>query len=99
VSEQPSGHEHEDHVVIQRALLRPLISVQVDPNGIIHLIVGEQDEDGHVDLMEDFIVVPPVAEQMGDGLFKAAQTAKPLYEEFLARIAEQEGEGTPDAPE
>ena len=95
--EPPPDHEHGDHVVVQRLLMRPVVSVQVDGNGIVHFVVGDADEEGHVDVFEDFIVVPPFAEQMGEGLFKAAQSAKPLYEAYLAR--QQEDDGTPDAPE
>jgi hypothetical protein len=89
------GDGHHEHVVIQRILTRPVISVQVDDNGIVHLVVGDANDEGHVEVFEDFIVVPEMAEMMGDGLFKAAQTAKPRYAAYME--AHQHDEG-PDAP-
>lgn len=84
----PPEEEHHDHVVVQRVLTRPVISVQTDANGIIHFVVGDANEEGNVEVFEDFIVVPSIAEHLGEGLFKAAQAAKPLYEAYLAQHEE-----------
>ena len=81
----------EGTVVIPRVLDRPHLSLLTDGNGFIHLQVGNHDEDGKVSIIEDFVVVPAIAEQMGDGLFKAAQIAKPLYDAWLASL--------PDTPQ
>jgi hypothetical protein len=42
----------------------------VDTNGMVHFYVANADEEGNVEVVEDFIIHPGVAEPAGLSLFR-----------------------------
>jgi hypothetical protein len=83
----------EETVVVPRVLDRPHVVMVVDGYGFIHMQVGNHDDEGKVPIVEDFVIVPALAETIGDSLFKAAQSAKPLYEKWVAEQGDTEQQG------